>query len=907
MADGDSAAAPRKLIEVAIPLQAINVASAREKSIRHGHPSTLHLWWARRPLATCRAVMFAQLVDDPSAHPDQFPTAELQAAERQRLFRIIEQLVEWENSTNERVLSAARAEIRKSMGENPPPVLDPFAGGGSIPLEAQRLGLVAHASDLNPVAVLICKALIELPATFAGSRPLHPPEGLRLGAEAWPGARGLAQDVRHYGKWMLKEAEKRIGHLYPNATLPSGDKAPVIAWIWSRTVTCPNPACGAAAPLIRSFSLSTKSGKEVWVRPIPEGKRVRFETVRGKGAPETGTVSRTGATCLVCGAPIPLKHVKAEGQAGRLGAQLVAIVAAGQRQRVYLPADADHITAAEVPRPTNVPVTEIPFHPQYLPTPNYGMSHHSDLFTNRQLTALTTFSDLVMEARAQVLADGGETGYADAVATYLAFAVDRIAMTGSSLVRWNPVGEKAQHIFGRQAIPMVWDFAEPNPLARATGSWSAAVELEADPLEQIVATGARVGTAEHRDATEQLASRARMVVSTDPPYYDNIGYANLADFFYIWLRRSMGSLYPELFATVLTPKAAELVADPHRSGGKENAKRKFELDFGEAFQQLQRVADPVVPMTIFYAFKQADTAAGDGLVSTGWETMLQGLLNGGLTVTGTWPMRTELRTRMRSQGSNALGSSVVIVCRPRVATAEVTDRRGFIAELRARLPSALRDLQEGLIAPVDLAQAAIGPGMAVFSKHSKVVEADGSSMRVGTALGLINQALDEVLAEQEGEFDPESRWAVAWFDEHGFGTGIYGDAETLSKAKVTSVSHLQESGIVEAGASKVTLTSREQLFETLSPRAGTVTVWALTQGLVHAVEASGEATAAEALFPHAHMADSVRDLAYRLFVTSERHGRTQDARAFDDLVKSWPVILRLVAELRQHGRQEPLL
>jgi putative DNA methylase len=437
MANGSSEVAPRKLIEVAIPLQAINVASAREKSIRHGHPSTLHLWWARRPLAACRAVLFAQLVDDPSAHPDQFPTAEVQAAERQRLFRIIEQLVEWENSGNERVLAAALAEIRKSIGENPPPVLDPFAGGGSIPLEAQRLGLVARASDLNPVAVLICKALIELPAKFAGRPPLNPPDGLRLGTQSWPGARGLAQDVRHYGEWMLKEAEKRIGDLYPKATLPNGDKAPVIAWIWSRTVTCPNPACGAAAPLIRSFSLSTKSGKEVWMRAMPEGKGVRFEIVRGKGAPETGTVSRTGAICLVCAAPIPLDHVRGEGRAGRLGAQLVAIVAEGQRQRVYLPADADHITAAEVPRPTNVPVTEIPYHPQYLPTPNYGITNHSDLFTNRQLTALTTFSDLVMEARAQILDDGGEPAYADAVATYLGFVVDRLADRGSSLCSWD--------------------------------------------------------------------------------------------------------------------------------------------------------------------------------------------------------------------------------------------------------------------------------------------------------------------------------------------------------------------------------------------------------------------------------------------------------------------------------------
>ncbi len=905
MADGGAEAAPRKLIEVAIPLQAINVASAREKSIRHGHPSTLHLWWARRPLAACRAVLFAQLVDDPSAHPDRFPTAELQAAERQRLFRIIEHLVEWENSSNEPVLAMARAEIRKSMGENPPPVLDPFAGGGSIPLEAQRLGLVARASDLNPVAVLITKALIELPAKFAGSRPLHPPEGLQLGSGAWPGARGLAQDVRHYGEWMLKEAAKRMGDLYPKATLLSGDKAPVIAWIWARTVTCPNPACGTTSPLLQSFSLSTKSGKEVWARPITEGQGVRFEIVRGKGAPGTGTVSRTGAMCLVCASPIPLAYVRSQGKAQRLGAHLVAIVAEGRRERVYLPANAEHVRAAQVPRPDDVPITEIPNNPRYLTAPNYGLTHHSDLFTNRQLTVLTTFSDLVMEARAQVLIDGGEAEYADAVAVYLAYAVDKLADRNSSICTWASNREHARNTFPRQAIQMTWDYAESNPFSNSSGNFSGGVESIQYLLEDLVV--GRVGRCTQADAMGLERTGASVLVSTDPPYYDNIGYADLADFFYVWLRRSIGKLYPDLFATVLTPKAAELVADPYRSGGKENAKERFEAGFGMAFRRLKGIADPSLPLTIFYAFKQADTAGGDGLVSTGWETMLQGLVTAGLSITGTWPMRTELGRRMRGQASNALASSVVIVCRRRSINAAVTDRKGLIAELRASLPSALRQLQEGLIAPVDLAQAAIGPGMAVFSKFTKVLEANGDAMRVGTALGLINQALDEVLAEQEGEFDPDTRWAVTWFDEHGFELGAFGEAETLSKAKVTSVPHLQERGVVEAGAGKVKLAGRERLLETVRSRDGTPSVWALTQSLVHALEASGEETAAEALVPHSSMGEAVRDLAYRLYVTSERHGWTQDALSFNNLVTSWPEILRLAAELRQHGRQETLL
>lgn len=905
MADGGAGAAPRKLIEVAIPLQAINVASAREKSIRHGHPSTLHLWWARRPLAACRAVLFAQLVDDPSAHPDQFPTAELQAAERQRLFRIIEQLVEWENSGNERVLAMARTEIRKSMGGSPPPVLDPFAGGGSIPLEAQRLGLVAQASDLNPVAVLICKALIELPAKLAGQKPLHPPDGLRLGGGAWPGACGLARDIRRYGEWMLEEAKKRIGHLYPQATLPSGDKAPVIAWIWSRTVTCPNPACGAAAPLIRSFSLSTKAGKDVWARPIHEGQGVRFEIVRDRGAPQTGTVSRTGATCLVCGAPIPLKHVKAEGQAGRLSAQLVAIVAEGDRERVYLPASEEHVKAAAASRPGDVPTTELPKQALGFRVQAYGLTHHSDLFTNRQLTALTTFSDLVMVARDKVIADGGEPDYADAVATYLAFVVDRLADRGSSLCSWDTGYVKIRNTFARQALPMIWDYAEANPFSSSSGNVQGAIDWVAEVIERVPVGPA--GHAAQADAMALPSAATPVVVSTDPPYYDNIGYADLADFFYVWLRRSIGRLHPGLFTTVLTPKGAELVADPYRSGGKESAKERFERGFGAAFQHLKQISDPATPMTIFYAFKQADTAGGDGVVSTGWETMLQGLITGGLAITGTWPLRTELTNRPRGQRSNALASSVVIVCRPRTATAHIVDRRGLISELRANLPMALRELQQGLIAPVDLAQAAIGPGMAVFSKYARVIEADGTPMRVGTALGLINQALDEVLAEQEGEFDSDTRWAAAWFDQHGFDQGAFGDAETLSKAKVTSVAHLQRQGLVEASAGKVQLTRRARLFDIVHSSDDVPSAWALTQSLVHAVDAFGDATAAETLTPHAPLADTVRDLAYRLYVTSDRNGWADDARLFNDLVTSWPEILRLMADSRRQGTQENLL
>ena len=899
----------RKLIEVAIPLEAINAEAAREKSIRHGHPSTLHLWWARRPLAACRAVLFAQLVDDPSAHPDRFPTAEAQAAERQRLFRLIERLVRWENSANEAVLAEARAEIRRSLGDEPPGVLDPFAGGGSIPLEAQRLGLQAYASDLNPVAVLINKALIELPARFADRPPVHPGvgEGM-LDMHRWRGAQGLAEDVRFYGGWMREEAAKRIGHLYPSATLPGSAAASVIAWLWARTVTCPNPACGAAMPLVRSFWLAKKKGKEAWARPVVEGKRVRFEISNDPGGPPDGTVSRTGATCLVCRSPVPLAHVRAEGKAGRLGAQLMAIVAEGQRTRVYLPADEAHVKAADVPRPDDVPTTEIPYNPRYLTAPNYGMTHHADLFTNRQVTALTTFSDLVMETRARVIADGGNESYADAVATYLAFMVSRATDYSSLLCSWHSSRELIRNTFSRQALPMVWDYAEVNLFSDSAGNIGGALAWVVEVLQHLPAFPEP--SVRQMDATASDRGHPRMVISTDPPYYDNVGYADLSDFFYVWLRRSIGALYPTLFSTVLTPKAAELVADPFRSGGDAKAAEKtFEEGFERAFRLLGAKVHPDVPMTVFYAFKQSEDSVEHGVASTGWETMLEGLLRSGFAITGTWPVRTELGNRMRGLASNALASSIVLVCRPRATDAGITDRKGFLAALKASLPRALRELQEGNVAPVDLAQAAIGPGMAVFSRYAKVVESDGAPMRVRTALGLINEALDVVLAEQEGEFDPETRWAVAWFEQYGFEPGRYGQAETLSKAKVTSVAHLAGTGIVLSRAGEVRLVRREQLGEMAegTRQLPVGNVWALTQRLIATLETDGEQAAAHVLTGASAFAEAARDLAYRLYVTCERKGWAADALAFNALVTSWPELTRLAASRERRTVQETLL
>ncbi len=913
----------KKLIEVALPLQAINIESSREKSISDGHPRTLHLWWARRPLATCRAVLFASLVDDPSSRPEEFPTEEAQERERQRLFRIIEQLVKWENSNNERVLSAAREEIMRSTNGNPPPVLDPFCGGGSIPLEAQRLGLEAHGSDLNPVAVLITKALIEIPPKFAGKPPVNPSGRARGAGAGWRGTAGLAEDVRYYGQWMRDEAQKRIGHLYPKSQLPpehGGGEATVIAWLWTRTVTCPNPGCGAQMPLIRSFTLSTKKGREAWVEPVVDRSAVppaiSFEVRQGSKPSLEGTVNRRGAVCLACRTPVPFDHIRAEGRAQRMSQQLMAVVAEGRKSRIYLSPSRDHLQVAERAVPTWKPDVPLPHNPRDFKTPNYGLTTFGDLFTPRQLVALTTFSDLVDEASEQVLEDAraaglvsddrmlenGGTGaqaYADAVVTYLSFPVGRDADYWSSIATWHSSNEQVRGTFARQAVPMTWDFVEANPFSNSSGGWNS---LHISTVNSFRGFGlTTTGTVRQMDAATAIDEAERTIISTDPPYYDNIGYADLSDFFYILLRRSIGRVYPQLFSTLLVPKSQELVATPYRfEGDRRKAQYFFEEGLGRAFDGMREMQHPEYPLSVYYAFKQAesDGEVDDSVaipitpVSTGWETMLEGLLRAGFQITGTWPMRSEQSHRMIAHQRNALASSIVLVCRPRPADAPLTTRRDFLNALKRELPDALVKLQHGNIAPVDLPQATIGPGMAIYSRYSKVVESDGTRMRVRTALGLINQALDEILTAQEGEYDNETRWAITWFEQHGTGEGTFGDADNMARARNTSVGGLREAGLVEARGGKVRLLRREELPDAWDPNRDTrLTVWETAQHMIRALDQQGEEGAAAILRQVQSYGDVARDLAYRLYVVCERKGWAQEALAYNGLVVAWPTII----------------
>ncbi|MDP9888289.1 DUF1156 domain-containing protein [Pseudarthrobacter enclensis] len=906
----------RKLIEVSMPLEVINRESAREKSIRHGHPSTLHLWWARRPLAAARAVLFAQLVDDPSSHPDRFPTEEAQAAERARLHGMIEQLVLWKNSNNQTLLKAAHAEIAKSAGPNgPPAILDPFAGGGSIPLEAQRLGLEAHASDLNPVAVLINKALIEIPPKFADAAPVFP--GLSEGqTTAWSGPEGLAADVRAYGEWMRDTAQRRIGHLYPQVEIGGGQTATVIAWLWARTVTCPNPACGIAMPLVRSWWLGKKKGKEAYIVPTVEACKVTYtigtDPAKAPTGGADGTMSgRNGATCVSCATAVSPTYIKEQGIAGALGASLIAVVAEGQRRREYL-APGQHEALAMVPKPNDIPDQELGFDPRNLWTPSYGLTRFSDLFTNRQLVALTTFSDVLAEAREQVLADAlaaglpegdrleaggtGAAAYADAVSTYLAFAISRLTNKLSSLCTWDssPKMEAVRGLFARQAIPMAWDFAEANPFASSSGSIREDISWVAKALARVPGHGAAIATQEDASTREYES----VVVSTDPPYYDNIGYSDLSDYFYVWLRRSLRTVHVRLMGTMLVPKVEELVANPYRHDGKGGAEKFFEDGFESVFRRMRENATTDYPITVYYAFKQSETTkSGDS--STGWATILEGIVRAGWTVTATWPVRSELGNRMIGSGTNALASSIVLACRPRSESASSIDRGGFLSVLRSELPSKLRELQQAAVAPVDLAQSTIGPGMAVFTRYSKVTEADGSAMRVRTALELINQVLAEVLTELEGDFDSDSRWAITWFRQHGFDEGTFGEAETLATALNTSLPGLERGGILTSRGGKVQLFAPAKLPDNYDPRRDQrLSVWEASLHTARVLDAKG-IDAAGQLIANLREApgsridlDAVKELAYLLYSIAERKNWSAIGQIFNNLASAWPDILR---------------
>lgn len=920
----------KKLIETTIPLAEINVQAAREKPIHKEHPSALHLWWARRPLAAANSVIFASMVDDPAEHPELFPTEEEQDKERDRLFDIIKRLANWDNIGDERLYEEARAEmVRYAPDGKLPEFLDPFAGGGTLPLEAQRLGLVSHAADLNPVAVTINRAMIDIPARFCGHDPVNPEAQRRGLTGTYPRATGLAADVEYYANLMREKAKERVGANYPDVEVTKGNvtkMATPIAYIWARTVTCPNPACRHETPLVRSFWLSKKKNHRAYIDPIAEGGKMCYEVhCEGDGSTadfahvHDGTVGRRGAVCLHCGAPVSLDYVRAESRDHGLGSQLMAIVSESPfgQGRWYSKATKSDADNANVPRLTNVPMGHLAKKYTGGSCVPYGLDTFDKLFTNRQLLALTTFSDLSIELRSTIETDAvaagmqnnhqglkekgcGAQAYAESVSVYLAFMVDKLCDRCSSLNAWDNTCQKIKNLFSRQAIPMTWDYAEANPLSHSTGSLisiagnviGAITNLPAKPRCDVV----------QRDATktEGLSS---VMVSTDPPYYDNIDYSDLSDFFYVWMRRSLKDVWPDAFGTMLTPKKEELVAIPWRfEGGANEAKGFFENGMRSTFSRLVTICNDDYPMTIYYAYKQSE-ATEAGRTSSGWETMLQAIIDSGLQITGTWPMRTELTTSLKNR-VNALASSIVLVCRRRPADAPITDRPGFLRELRRNLRDGLADMQGGSIAPVDLAQAVIGPGMAAFSKYGQVIEADGRPMSVHAALGIINEQLDALMGESGEDLDGETRFCLSWYAQYGFDKGPFGDAETLRNARGASLEALTHAAVLESGGGKVRLVRPTEVADVAQARLAP-SCWSDLMAEVAALESRdgvGGAARVVATFDDAR-AERTKSLAYLLFQSAERGGRGEDAQLFNDLVTSWDDIAERADELR---RQKPV-
>lgn len=892
----------RKLIEASIPLEKINEQSAREKSIRHGHPSTMHLWWSRKPTATARAVLFSQIVDDPTTRPDLFPTVEEQEAERRELFTIIEQISNWDVVKDDKggFFDKAREKIQLYTGGNPPPVVDPFAGGGSIPLEAQRLGLEAHASDVNPVAVLLEKALIEIPAQFADLPPVHPvneTESIQnIKGNTWKGASGLAEDVRYYGEWMLQQARQKLGYLYPTATLKDGTEAPVIAWLWARTVKCPNPTCGIDAPLTSSWWVSKKKGREAFVRPLVKDGAVSFEVIQGKEGHPTkdndGTVNRSGAKCVGCGSAIPFEIIREAGREKTLGQRLMAIVAAGNRQREYLSPTGAHEKAALVKTPSNIPGGQLPDQALGFRVQAYGFQTYSDLFSARQLTGISALIDLLETVHEKLIVDGAEESYSSAIKTMLTLVVSRCVDRSSSFCSWDRGYTKIRNTFSLQALPMIWDFAESMPLSDSSGGFSGQLSWVTKAIQTLPA--APRGSA--HSASALTADLDGKILSTDPPYYDYIGYSDLSDFSYVWMRRSLRSIYPELFNRMLVPKTEELVANPFRHGGKEGARKYFEEGFIEFFAHARSNALPDYPITVYYAFKQQDSDP-KGSASTGWETVLEGMIRSGWQITATWPMRSEMTNRSVARGTNALASSIALVLRPRSADAEIITRAEFLNQLKSSLPDSLRDLQKGTISPVDLPQSAIGPGMGIFSKYNGVLESDGRKMTVRSALAIINEILDEVLAEQEGDYDSETRFALAWFRTYGFESSVYGDADNLARARNTSIDHLVRSGILDSGRGEVHLLSPAELYEADQGHSpydpstdNSVSAWETVLHLAkelefgNGVEGAGKLLA---LVPSYIDGELCKQLAFLLFTVAEARGESKTALLFNQLGTAW--------------------
>lgn len=932
---------PKKLIEVSLPLDDINNASGKEKSVRHGHPSTLHLWWARRPLAAARAILFAQMVNDPGGDRGYYAGKTKAQADKERevLFDIIRDLVKWENTNNEVVLDKAREAIKKSWEEtcllnkgnpdfNPeelPPFHDPFAGGGTIPLEAKRLGFKSYATDLNPIPILINRCMIEVIGRFKVDGPVSNADRDLINDA---NITSIKSDTKFYAYQVLERAKKIISANYPEVDIPAshgGGKGKVLTWLWCRTVKSPNPmANGKHTPLIKSPLIANKKGRYIWVRQhVDHDGVLKFNIEESTDKPVVkGTVGRNGSSCIYTNTTIPLGYIREQGKQGALGYRLIAAVVLVGKKKVYISGDEISMPSVEVP--DDIPNNEILHWSGCTNVCVYGMTRFKDLYLPRQQVAMYTFAKLISEIRSEIISaaeckglnrdgrsfsDGGcgADAYADAICLFLACCLGRAADYWNSVTSWESTGEFVAHAFTKHALPMIWDFGEVNPLENGGGSWESAVDWVVRVIEKLP-TGQ--GYVEQHNAMERFRLK-NAVISTDPPYYDNVPYSNLSDFFYMWTRIALKEIAPKNFGTIQTPKHDELVASHSLYDDIDDAMEFFSDGMTKTLSALYEESNPSIPVTIYYAFKQSETN-DTGTSSSGWESFLASIVNSGFAITGTWPIRTERENRSRAIGSNALASSIVLVCKKRDDSFGVTSRRQFQKELREEMPSSLEAMVGGSngvspIAPVDLAQAAIGPGMAIFSKYEAVLNQDGSKMSVHDALILINRAITDYLNPDSGNFDNDTLFCDSWFSQYGWGQGQFGEADTLARAKGTSVDGLRDAGVVESGGGKVRLLKWSEYPTDWDPKGDTrIPVWEACHQMIRVLNQKGEAEAGALLARIPDLGEQVRQLAYHLYTLCERKKWAEEARAYNELIGSWHAIVTASNEVGHRGEQHDL-
>ena len=926
----------RKLIETDWPLNDISRQSVKEKALTHGHPQTLHRWWARRPLAACRAALFASIVDDPGDCYDEFPDEEAVSRKRRSLNDLITQLVQWKRTddkspSNRELMGKVRYEIARSIARNHGDTLpetteeaetyltenrnlatvyDPFCGGGSVPHEAQRLGLDAIASDQNPVAVLITKALVQFSHPYVNRHPINS-EANKLEARdgrrrpkrpvTWRGASGLADDLRFYGKWILNKARERIGHFYPDVDIPGGSTATTTAWIWANTITCSNVACRATIPLLKSYQLTAK-GEKHWVKPSvsPLEGTVEFSVQRTKvGVPEQPTMRGDSVVCLACDQPSPLDYVREEARSKRLGTQMMAIVSHSGPNRHFAAPTENHIDKAMSARPDFgfVPSGSLPSEALGFSIQNYGFTQWRDLYTNRQLLTITTLSMLIDEVVEIIVRDGGEQAYAETIKTYLALALGRTAETNCRFTRWVNTGDKVAGVFGRQTLNMVWDFAEPNIFSNRTQCWTNQVNWVAKVLERLPKDTVP-GNVYLGDASSPSQAISDAIVITDPPYYDNIGYADLSDFFYVWLRPLLKDIHPKLFTGISVPKHNQIVAAPLF----DDPRQHFADRLSQALVRIHDSSAREYPSSIFYAYRQKENGNADSSL-TGWHAMLDSLVKAGFKVVGTWPIRTEHSGRLRSQKSNALATSVLLVCRRRHEDAPITTRGNFIAELEAELPQALDRLTRyNHIEPLDLEQAAIGPGMEVYSKYRSVETNKGEPVDVIEALQCINRVIADYIDREEGELvgdlDAPTQFCLSWVKQHGFQQGESGQAEMLAKPKGVTIDGLRdELRLLDARAGRMRIIDYNEYEPEVRIKRVSLesSIWEGCMLMAHnfgAVKGKRVHGAAQVYSRMGTNAEKVERLARILFDRFERRSESVHSRVFNDIVASWQDIVR---------------